>query len=82
MAIEEIKIIDKIEIVKNGTIQVRETTQILRDGQQIAQTYHRWSFPPGSDVSEMPENVQLIAQVLWTEKVVNEYLSQNATAIA
>lgn len=65
MALEEIKVIDKIEIIENGTVQVREATRILRDGEQIAQTYHRWSFAPGSDISSMPENVQAIAAVAW-----------------
>lgn len=75
MAIEEIKVIDKIEIIENGTIQVREATRILRDGEQIAQTYHRWSFAPGSDISEMPANVQAIAAVAWTEEVINNYIA-------
>lgn len=75
MALEEIKVIDKIEIIENGTVQVREATRILRDGEQIAQTYHRWSFAPGSDISEMPANVQAIAAVAWTEEVINNYLA-------
>ena len=51
MALTEQKVIDKIEVVENGTLQVREATRILKDGDQIAQTYHRWSFAPGSDIS-------------------------------
>lgn len=73
MALEEVKVIDKIEIVENGTLQVREATRILKDGEQIAQTYHRWSFAPGSDISEMPANVQAIASVAWTPEVVAAY---------
>lgn len=67
MALEETKTIDQITIVENGTIQVREVTRILKDGEQIAQTYHRWSFEKGADLSEMPANVQSIAAAAWAE---------------
>jgi cell division FtsZ-interacting protein ZapD len=78
MALEEVKVIDKIEVVENGTLQVREATRILKDGEQIAQTYHRWSFQPGSDVSEMPANVQAIASASWTPEVIAAYRAQQA----
>jgi len=76
MALTEQKVIDKIEVVENGTLQVREATRILKDGDQIAQTYHRWSFAPGSDVSEMPANVQAIAAAAWTAEVIAAYQAQ------
>ena len=76
MALEEIKVIDKIEVVENGTLQVREATRIMKDGQEIAKTYHRWSFAPGADVSEMPANVQAIAEAAWTTEVIAAYQAQ------
>lgn len=76
MVLEEVKVIDKIEVVENGTLQVREATRILKGGEQIAQTYHRWSFAPGSDVSEMPANVQAIASAAWTQEVIDAYNTQ------
>jgi cell division FtsZ-interacting protein ZapD len=78
MALTEQKVIDKIEVVENGTLQVREATRILKDGDQIAQTYHRWSFAPGSDISEMPANVQAIAAAAWTPAVIAAYEAQVA----
>jgi len=80
MALSEVKVIDKIEVVENGILQVREATRIMKDGEQIAQTYHRWSFAPGSDVSEMPANVQAIAAAAWTAEVVAAYEAQQAEA--
>lgn len=82
MALNEIKVIDKIEILENGILQVREATRILRDGEQIAQTYHRWSFVPGSDLSEMPENVQAVAATVWTPNVLAAYQQAQAEAAA
>ena len=82
MALSEVKVIDKIEVVENGTLQVSEATRIMKDGEEIAKTYHRWSFAPGSDVSEMPANVQAIAAAAWTPEVVAAYEEQLAQQIA
>jgi hypothetical protein len=76
MALSEVKVIDKIEVVENGSLQVREATRIMKDGEEIAKTYHRWSFTPGSDVSAMPANVQAIAQAAWTPEVIAAYETQ------
>jgi hypothetical protein len=76
MALTEIKVIDKIEVVENGTVQVREATRIMKDGEQIAQTFHRWSFAPGQDVSDQPTNVQAICQAAWTPEIIAAYQAQ------
>jgi len=76
MALSEVKVIDKIEVVENGTVQVREATKIMKDGEEIAKTYHRWSFVPNSDVSEMPSNVQAIAAAAWTPEIIAAYQAQ------
>lgn len=73
MSIKEQKEIDKIEIVSGGFIQVREATTIFKDDEFVARSYRRWCFAPGSDVSEMPKNVQDIAKTTWTEKVIADY---------
>ena len=76
MALTENKIIDKIEVVENGIVQVREATRISRDGEQIAQTYHRWTLAPGQDVSDQPANVQSICQAAWTPEIIAAYQAQ------
>ena len=81
MALSEVKVIDKIEVVENGTLHVREATKIIKDGEEIAKTYHRWSFAPGSDISEMPANVQAIATAAWTPEVVAAYEAQVASQV-
>lgn len=78
MALTEIKIIDKIEIVKHGIVQVREATHILRDDEEIAKTYRRWSFAPASDVTGMPANVVAICNLTWTPEVIAAYQAQVA----
>ena len=80
MVLTETKTIDQITVTENGTLQVREATRILKDGEQIAQTYHRWTFAPASDVSTMPANVQAVAAAVWTPEVIAAYEAQQAAA--
>ena len=79
MALTETKIIDQITITENGTILYREATRILKDGEQIAQTFHRSSLAPASDLAGVPENVVAICNVAWTKDVVDAYKAQAKT---
>ena len=73
MALTETKVIDQITVTENGTVLYREATRVLRDGEQIAQTYHRTSLTPGQDLTGQPANVAAIATTAWTTEVVAAY---------
>ena len=79
MALTETKIIDQITLTENGTVLYREATRILKDGEQIAQTFHRSSLAPASDLTGVPENVVAICNVAWTKDVVDAYKAQVET---
>ena len=79
MSLTKEVVIDKIEVVENGTVQVRQATRIMEDGQQLSSSYHRWSLSPGQDVSTQPANVQAICQAAWTPEVIAAYQAQQAT---
>ena len=73
--------IDQITVTENGTVLYREATRILKDGEQIAQTFHRSSLAPASDLAGVPENVVAICNVAWTDEVIQNYKdSQNDNA--
>ena len=78
MSLSKEVVIDKIEVVENWIIQVRQVTRIMEDGQQLSSSYHRWSFAPGSDVSDQPANVQAIATAAWTPAIIAAYQAQLA----
>jgi hypothetical protein len=80
MSLSKEVVIDKIEVVENGIIQVRQVTRIMEDGQQLSSSYHRWSLTPGQDVTDQPANVQAIATAAWTPAVVAAYEAAQAAA--
>jgi len=78
MALSETKVIDQITVTENGIVLYREATRVLKDGDQIAQTYHRSSLTPGQDLTGQPANVAAICNVAWTQAVITAYQAQMA----
>ena len=76
MALTETKVIDQIIVTENGTVLYREATRILKDGEQIAQTYHRTSLTPAQDLTGQPANVVAICNAAWTDEVIATYQAQ------
>ena len=73
MALTETTKVDQIEIVENGSIQIRTATIIERDGTEISRSFHRHVKHPGENISSEDPKVQAIANVIWTEEVVAAY---------
>ena len=73
MALEKVIIVDRIEVVENGSIQVRTKTAILEDGVQISGTFHRHVISPIDDYSNEDARVQAIAQATFTPEVIEAY---------
>jgi hypothetical protein len=73
MALTETTKADKIEIIENGSIQIRTATIIERDGTEISRSFHRHVKHPGEDVTNEDPKVQAIANAIWTEEVIAAY---------
>ena len=81
MALEKVEIVDRIEVVENGCVQVRTKTAILEDGKQISSTFHRHVVVPGDDYSAEENRVKAICAATHTQNVVDAYKAalDNAT---
>lgn len=78
MALTETTNIDQITVTENGIVLYREATKVLRDGEEIAKTYHRSSLTPGQDLTGVPANVVAICNAAWTKNVIDAYNAQIA----
>ena len=76
MSITKQTSIDQITVTENGIILYREATRIIEDGNVLTQTYHRSSLTPGQDLTDVPDNVVAIANVVWTSDVIAAYQAQ------
>jgi hypothetical protein len=71
--LEKIEIVDRIEVVESGVIQVRTATRIMEDGKQISSTFHRHVVAPGDDYSAEDARVQSICSATHTAEVIAAY---------
>ena len=78
MALTKEIAIDKIEVLENGIIQVRQVTRVMEDGKELSSSYHRWAFMPGADVSAQPANVVAVCNVVWTPEVIAAFQAAQA----
>jgi hypothetical protein len=81
MALEKIEVVDKIEVVENGCVQVRTKTTIMEDGKQISATFHRHVVAPGADISGEDAKVQAICAAVHTAEVIAAYQVAQAAQI-
>jgi hypothetical protein len=76
--LEKIEIVDRIEVVESGVVQVRTTTRIMEDGKQISGTFHRHVVAPGDDYSAEDDRVQAICAATHTADVIAAYKAAQA----
>lgn len=73
MALEKLMVVDRIEVVENGCVQVRTRTSIMEDGKQISGAFHRHVVAPGDDYSGEDARVQAVCAATHTPQVISEY---------
>jgi hypothetical protein len=73
MALTKETIVDKIEVLENGTLQVRSAIRVLEDGEVLSSSFHRHVLAPGADTSNEDAKVVAIATATWTTDVVTAY---------
>jgi hypothetical protein len=73
MALEKIEVVDRIEALESGVVQVRTRTSIMEDGKQISGNFHRHVVAPGDDYSGEDTRVQGICAALHTAEVIAAY---------
>ena len=78
MALEKVEIVDRIEVVENGIVQVRTRTSIIENGKQISGSFHRHVVAPGDDYSKQDARVKAICAATHTAAVVSAYQAAQA----
>ena len=73
MALEKQTVVDKIEVVESGHVQVRTATRIVEDGNVISTSYHRHVVAPADDYSNEDPRVKAICAATHTAEVIAAY---------
>ena len=82
MALTKETVVDKIEVLEMGEVQVRTATRVLEDGGQLSSSFHRHVVVPSvktgdtwgdTDISGEDARVQAVATATWTSAVKTAY---------
>ena len=82
MALTKETVVDKIEVLEMGQVQVRTATRVKEDGAVLSSSFHRHVVEPSTkasgswadtDISGEDARVQAIATATWTSSVKTAY---------
>ena len=82
MALTKVTVVDKIEVLEKGQVQVRTATRVMEDGVELNSSFHRHVVMPSTktgdtwgdtDISGEDARVQAIATATWTDAVKTAY---------
>jgi len=73
MALTEDTIVDSIDVLPDGQIQVRKANRVFRDGVEISKAYHRHVVSPGDDLALEDSRVAEIGAVVHTAEVIEAF---------
>jgi len=82
MAITKETVVDRIEVLEMGQVQIRTATKVIEDGTELTRTYHRHVLDPSNkasgswadtDISGEATRVQAVANATWTDAVKKAY---------
>ena len=82
MALSKTTVVDKIEVLEKGQVQVRTATRVMEDGVELSSSFHRHVIDPSTktgdtwadtDISGEDARVQAIATATWTSAVKTAY---------
>ena len=82
MALTKETVVDKIEVLEMGQVQVRTATRVKEDGAVLSTSFHRHVVVPSTkasgswadtDISGEDARVQAVANATWTDSVKTAY---------
>jgi hypothetical protein len=82
MALTKETVVDKIEVLEMGQVQVRTATRVKEDGAVLSSSFQRHVVMPSTksgdtwadtDISGEDARVQAVANATWTDSVKTAY---------
>ena len=91
MALTKETVVDKIEVLEMGQVQVRTATRVKEDGAVLSSSFSRHVVEPSvktgdtwadTDISGEDARVQAVANATWTDSVKTAYQAMEDAAQA
>ena len=76
MNLEKLQVIDSINVTLNGILEIRQTTKIIENGNELSKSYFRYCLSPGDSLEGQEPKVVAIANATWTPEVISAFKAQ------
>jgi len=73
MALTKSTVVDRIEILETGQLQIRSATRIFEDGAELSSAFRRHVLDPGDDTAGEAQRVRDVAAATWTAQVLADW---------
>ena len=80
MSLTKETIVDKIEVLEDGCVQVRTATRVLEDGVVLSSSFHRHVCSPDCDTTGEDPKVIAICAAVHTPEVIASFAAAQAAA--
>jgi len=82
MILEKITVVDQIEVLESGVVQVRTAIRVVEDNQIISSSLHRHIIAPGDEYLTEDARVKAICKATHTLSVIAEYKAAQSQSVA
>ena len=73
MSLTKSIVVDRIEVLERGQLQVRTATVIAEDGVELSRAFQRHVLEPGDDLTGQSDRVAAVANATWTAEVLADW---------
>lgn len=73
MSIEKETVVDRVEVLSNGCVQVRTRTNFVENGETISFSFHRHVIEPGQFFGDENQKVKDICAAVHTPEAIAAY---------
>lgn len=73
MSIEKQTVVDQIEVLLNGCVQVRTRTNFVENGETISFAFHRHVIEPGQFFGDEDQKVKAVCSAVHSSEVIAAY---------
>jgi len=73
MSLTKSIVVDRIEVLESGQLQVRTATVVDEDGVELSRAFHRHVLAPGDALDGQDDRVVAVANATWTAEVLADW---------
>jgi hypothetical protein len=81
MALRDEIVIDRIEVLEDGQVQIRRVRRVFDGNELLGEQYHRSVLEPGDDTTNLSPRVKKVTDAVWDIQTVSLYKAKRVQGL-